>query len=434
MQAFLPEQFSAQAVVALQQAGAIAARVRALSLSSTHLLYGILLQQDADAAGVLRALGYDTDAMLRELKAQFSDRQMVQWRTGHDATPQERIDPHLQRVLAGALQEAQAVGLTFASTRDLFVSTLLHPSPEIAEWQQTWRVDADAVRDAPVSVYEISAAAAAEQHRAAAARIKAERKAWTISPIFWGLVAAMVGLGYYLYQSTEPAPDQGVALTQIAIFVFVTVGWIVSLALHEFGHAAMAYIGGDHSAAERGYLTLNPLKYTHPMLSIIMPVVFLLLGGIGLPGGAVYVNMGAIRSRWMQSVVSAAGPGANALFAALLALPFLLIQDVNFFVEHIFFWAAIALLIFLQVTAILFNLIPMPGLDGFGILAPWLPESVHRMLAPFYSFGFLLLIFMFWYVDAFSGAFWNFVWLLLLSLNVWPQLVEIGFSMYRFWG
>jgi Zn-dependent protease len=244
----------------------------------------------------------------------------------------------------------------------------------------------------------------------------------------------MVGLGYYLYQSTEPAQVQGVALTQIAIFVFVTVGWIVSLALHEFGHAAMAYIGGDHSAAERGYLTLNPLKYTHPMLSIIMPVVFLLLGGIGLPGGAVYVNMGAIRSRWMQSVVSAAGPGANALFAALLALPFLLIQDANFFVEHIFFWAAIALLIFLQITAILFNLIPMPGLDGFGILAPWLPESVHRMLAPFYSFGFLLLIFMFWYVDAFSEAFWNFVWLLLLSLNVWPQLVEIGFSMYRFWG
>lgn len=433
MQAFSPELFSAQAVAAIQQASAIATRSRAPSLSPTHLLYGVLTQQEADAAGVLKALGHDTAAMLRELKAQFGDRQMVHWRTGHDDASQERIDPHLQQVLSGALQEAQVAGLTFASTRDLLVSTLLHPTPEIIEWQQNWRIDADAVRQAPVSVYELSAATVVEQQKVAAERARAKRKAWAISPIFLGLLATMVGLGYYLYQVTEPALDQGTPLTQIALFVFVTVGWIVSLALHEFGHAAMAYIGGDDSTAERGYLTLNPLKYTHPLLSIIMPVIFLLLGGIGLPGGAVYVNMGAIRSRWMQSVVSAAGPGANALFAALLALPFLLIQDANFFVDHLFFWAAIALLIFLQVTAIMFNLIPMPGLDGFGILAPWLPESVHRMLAPLYSFGFMLLIFMFWYVDAFSDFFWTFVWLLLLALNVWPELVEIGFSMYRFW-
>ncbi len=434
MQVFAPEHFSAQAVIAVQQAAAIAKQARALSFSAIHLLYGVLLQQDADAAGVLRGLGYNTEAMVRELKTQFSDRQMVHWRTGADDRAPDRIDPNLQQVLVGALQEAQAVGLAFASTRDLLVSTLLHPSPEVAEWQQTWRIDADAVRQAPVSVYEISATVAAEQRRAAAEQARAKRKAWAISPIFLGLVAAMVGLGYYLYQLTESTLDQSSALPQIILFVFVTIGWIVSLALHEFGHAAMAYIGGDDSAAERGYLTLNPLKYTHPLLSIIMPVIFLLLGGIGLPGGAVYVNMGAIRSRWMQSVVSAAGPGANALFAALLALPFLLIQDVNFFIEHIFFWAAISLLIFLQVTAILFNLIPMPGLDGFGILAPWLPYSVHRLLAPLYSFGFLLLIFLFWYVDAFSNLFWTLVWLLLLSLNVWPQLVEIGFSLYRFWG
>lgn len=434
MQTFAPEQFSVQAVAAIQQAGAVAARARALSLSSLHLLYGVLAQQDADAAGVLRGLGYDTAGMLQGIKAQFRDRQMVHWRSGADDKAQERIDPNLQQVLMGALQEARTAGYTFATTRDLLVSTLVHPSPEIAEWQQTWCIDAEAVRQAPVSVYEIAAAVAAEQRKIAAEQARASRKAWAISPIFLGLVATMAGIGYYLYQSTELNLEQGVALPQIALFVFVTIGWVVSLALHEFGHAAMAYVGGDDSVAERGYLTLNPLKYTHPLLSIIMPILFLLLGGIGLPGGAVYVNIGAIRSRWMQSVVSAAGPGANALFAGLLSLPFLLIQDADFFVEHLIFWSAIALLIFLQITAILFNLIPMPGLDGFGILAPWLPESVHRMLAPLYSFGFMLLIFMFWYVDAFSDFFWALVWLLLLTLNVWPQMVEIGFSIYRFWG
>ncbi|MFO7634907.1 MAG: site-2 protease family protein, partial [Caldilinea sp.] len=321
--------------------------------------------------------------------------------------------------------EARAVGLQFASTRDLLVSVLAYPTAEIVEWLHAWQVDVDAIRQAPVSVYELSVTAAAEQHEQAAERAKAKRRAQRISPIFLGLVAAMIGIGVYLYQAAEPAP--------ITIFIFVTIGWVVSLALHEFGHALMAYIGGDYSVAERGYLTLNPLKYTHPVLSIVMPVIFLMLGGIGLPGGAVYVNMGAIRSRWMQTVISAAGPAANGLFAIALALPFLLVSDISFFLGHFHFWSAIALLIFLQITAIAFNLIPMPGLDGFGILAPWLPLSVLRMLAPLYSFGYLLLIFMFWYVDAFRDVFWSFVWSLLLELNVIPELVEIGFSLYRFW-
>ena len=63
MPSFSPQQFSVQAVAALQQAGAVAARARALSLSPTHLLYGILAQPASDAAGVLRALGHDPEAM-----------------------------------------------------------------------------------------------------------------------------------------------------------------------------------------------------------------------------------------------------------------------------------------------------------------------------------------------------------------------------------
>lgn len=423
-QSFSPEQFSVQAVQALQQAGAIASRTRALLLSPPHLLYGLLAQQGTDAVGVLAALGHDTEKMTRKLKEEFDSRQMVRWNTGGNKE-QDRRDPALDRVLHGAIEEARTVGVQYASTRDLLVSVLANPTAEIAEWQQSWQVDIEAIRQAPVSVYETSVEMAAEQHARQQERVKIERRTRRISPIFLGLVAAMIGVGVYLYQASEPLP--------IALFIFVTIGWVVSLALHEFGHAVMAYFGGDYSVAERGYLTLNPLKYTHPVLSIVMPVIFLMLGGIGLPGGAVYINMGAIRSRWTQSIISASGPAANALFAVLLALPFLLVSDTAFFIEHFYFWAAIALLIFLQITAIAFNLIPMPGLDGFGILAPWLPQSVHNMLAPLYSFGYLLLIFMFWYVDAFRDVFWTFVWLMLLELNVIPELVEIGFSLYRFW-
>ena len=135
----------------------------------------------------------------------------------------------------------------------------------------------------------------------------------------------------------------------------------------------------------------------------------------------------------MQSTVSVAGPAANAIFAVLLAIPFLIGGDSSFYMERPVFWSSIALLVFLQITAIILNLIPIPGLDGFGILAPWLPLSVHRMLSPVYSFGFMLLIFLFWYVDAFSEFFWTVVWILILQLNIFPALVEFGFNLYRFW-
>ncbi len=72
----------------------------------------------------------------------------------------------------------------------------------------------------------------------------------------------------------------------MACFFIVTVLWIFSVCLHEFGHAIVAYYGGDTSVREKGYLTFNPLKYTHPVYSLLMPVIFMMLGGIGLPGGA----------------------------------------------------------------------------------------------------------------------------------------------------
>src|SRR5207302_9182797 len=73
-----------------------------------------------------------------------------------------------------------------------------------------------------------------------------------------------------------------------------------------------------------GYLPLNPLLYTNLLMSIIFPIVFLLIGGIGLPGGAVYIDHSAIRSRIWDSLVSLAGPIGSALCGLLIAIPFLL--------------------------------------------------------------------------------------------------------------
>src|SRR5262245_23030062 len=102
----------------------------------------------------------------------------------------------------------------------------------------------------------------------------ATRAAFRPSWLFLALIGLMIFGGVMAWYGTVNV--------RLAVFVFVVAGWLVSLCLHEYGHALLAYLGGDRTVAARGYLTLNPLKYAHPVLSIVLPVVFLLLGGIGL--------------------------------------------------------------------------------------------------------------------------------------------------------
>ncbi len=90
---------------------------------------------------------------------------------------------------------------------------------------------------------------------------------------------------------------------------------VVGLMLHEWAHAMVAYFGGERSVVEKGYLTMDVRHYSHPLLSIGMPIVFLLLGGLPLPGGAVWINRAHIRSKWWDSAVSLAGPAMKALWA-----------------------------------------------------------------------------------------------------------------------
>ncbi|NGN70501.1 site-2 protease family protein, partial [Streptomyces sp. A7024] len=98
-----------------------------------------------------------------------------------------------------------------------------------------------------------------------------------ISPVFLGILAAAVAAGWALYEGKGPAG--------LMVFLFVVAGWVVSLCLHEYAHARSALHSGDISIGAKGYLTLNPFKYTHAVLSILLPLLFVIAGGIGLPGG-----------------------------------------------------------------------------------------------------------------------------------------------------
>jgi Zn-dependent protease len=214
-------------------------------------------------------------------------------------------------------------------------------------------------------------------------------------------------------------------------FIVVTVLWVFSVCLHEFGHAIVAYHGGDYTVREKGYLTLNPLHYTHPLFSLLMPVVFMMLGGIGLPGGAVYIERDLLRSRKWETWVSLAGPAMNVVLILLISLAFkfgLLQNDPQHLASVTF-----GFLLQLQVSAVLLNLLPVPPLDGFQAIAPWLPADVRDRCFAASNTAFLVLFGALCFLPPLNEAFWNAVWFLSGLCGVDPHLGYVGWKTFRFW-
>ncbi len=239
------------------------------------------------------------------------------------------------------------------------------------------------------------------------------------------MLAALLAAGYLTINNPFDS--------SLPVFMFVTIGWLISLCLHEFGHAITAYWSGDQSVSHKGYLTLNPIRYTHPFLSILLPLLFLVSGGLGLPGGAVYINMGAIDGRYKKSLVSAAGPVATAIVGFVCILPFSL-QSAGFIqFSNVDFWAAISLLAYLQVSALCLTLLPLPGFDGFGIIEPFLPGSLQRQAISISRYMIFVLIFLFYIDSPFSKLYWQLVETLTALLNIPMWGVEWGLEMFRFW-
>jgi Zn-dependent protease len=241
------------------------------------------------------------------------------------------------------------------------------------------------------------------------------------SPLFLALVALTAAGGVLAWLAGSSVRP----LSYAGVFVFVIAGWLVSLCLHEFGHAVTAWRFGDHDVAVRGYLTLDPRRYSHPALSLLLPIVIVALGGIGLPGAAVYVRTWFMTPA-RRTMVSLAGPAANLVLAVLLLVATRLLFDP----AHAVLWAGVAFLGFLQLTAVLINLLPVPGLDGYDALEPHLSQETQRALAPAKQWGFFILIFL-----LLAGSQWFFaVVLWLFDFSGIPHwLVAAGNSLTRFW-
>ncbi|SDO88525.1 Zn-dependent protease (includes SpoIVFB) [Actinopolyspora xinjiangensis] len=241
-----------------------------------------------------------------------------------------------------------------------------------------------------------------------------------ISPLFLALLGATV-LGGVL------ATLDNRALVITGVVLIVLGGWATSLCLHEFGHAVAALRGGDREVRAKGYLTLDPRHYTDPVLSLLLPILFVLIGGIPLPGGAVWINHAALRSKQDEAKVSLAGPAMNLLLGIGLTASVATIE------MPLGLAAGLSYLAFLQVIAFVLNILPIPGLDGYGAIEPWLsPKARHfgEQARPWAPLGIVLVLFV---IPGASYVFFSGAEALFTAVGGSERLYVEGYLYFRFW-
>jgi len=179
---------------------------------------------------------------------------------------------------------------------------------------------------------------------------------------------------------------------------------LIAMTVHEFSHGLVAYKLGDPTASNSGRLTLNPLAHIDPFWTVLLPLMlFLSTGGSFVFGAAkpVPVNYYALKNPKRDMIwIGLAGPLANFVLAFLIA------QIIKFFPFSDLLAYLFYNLLAINVVLAVFNLIPIPPLDGSKVLMGLLPLGLSRQYAALERYGFIILF--------------AFIWLGIFNRILWP--------------
>jgi len=160
------------------------------------------------------------------------------------------------------------------------------------------------------------------------------------------------------------------------------------MTVHEFMHALVGYKLGDTTASDEGRLSLNPLKHIDPLMTVVLPIITLVLFGVPFlaakpvpfdPGRVKYGEYGA-------ALLAVAGPLSNLVLAIIGVLLF---KNITY---NYAFSTFLQYFINLNVIMFVFNLIPIPPLDGSRVVYAFAPEPVQEFMQNIERFGFFIII------------------------------------------
>ena len=186
----------------------------------------------------------------------------------------------------------------------------------------------------------------------------------------------------------------------ILVFVITT----SSMVLHELAHGIVAYWLGDDTAKNDGRLSLNPLKHIDPVMTIILPLTLALVGG-PIFGGAKPVPINTRKLKWGEwgfALVAIAGPLTNFI----LAFIFFLIGHFSntLMLSSSFLGIVTTAGMMINLGFMIFNLIPIPPLDGSRVLYALAPDGFRDMMQKFEQVGLVVVLALVWiFGDAFSA-------------------------------
>ncbi|ANQ10266.1 Peptidase [Plasmodium coatneyi] len=171
-----------------------------------------------------------------------------------------------------------------------------------------------------------------------------------------------------------------------AVFVlFVFFSFFISLCLHEFAHALVAYKYGDITMVYKGYLYLDIVNYLDIFHTLVIPLITLLTTGFGLPGNLYWLQLHFIRSRFQMSLIYLSGPISDILCILVLVFFYNFYSyfknSKNLSVQpHSILFISLATAASVLVDSFLLNICPIFGFDGWGILEPYLPYCLNTLI------------------------------------------------------
>ena len=176
----------------------------------------------------------------------------------------------------------------------------------------------------------------------------------------------------------------------ITYIIIVLVVILFSMTLHEVMHGLVAYWLGDDTAKSQGRLTLNPVKHIDPFLTILLPLTLAALGG-PVFGGAKPVPFNPARVKydeWGAAMVAIAGPLTNFVIAFLLFAGFVIAGTPP---ESSFIGKFLLTGVYVNLGFFIFNMIPIPPLDGSRVLYALAPEFVRRAMEVMERYGLFVV-------------------------------------------